>query len=65
MSSKTERLQNWVDTLDIQTLKSLLVECVDELILAETVCFYDDTKVPYWDGNGENLDGSDRGHDDE
>jgi hypothetical protein len=56
--SRRERLKNWIETLDSEQIKDLLVECIDELIDAQTVNFYDDTKVPYWDGNGERLDGT-------
>jgi hypothetical protein len=56
--SRTERLKNWIRTLDSEKQIHLLAECIEELIDAETVNFYEDTKVPYWDGNGERLDGS-------
>lgn len=56
--TRYERLEEWALTLDENTLRSTLVKCVDELIDAETIGFYPTTKVPYWDGNGENIDGS-------
>ena len=55
---RTERLKNWVDTLDPQMIKDLLVECVDNLVDFEYINFYEDSKSPYWDGNGERLDGT-------
>ena len=54
---RTERLKNWVDTLEPEMIKKLLVDCIDELIDAETINFYADSRAPYWDGNGERLDG--------
>jgi hypothetical protein len=56
--SRRERLKIWIETLEIDQIKDLLVECVDELIDAQIINFYTDTKVPYWDGNGERLDGT-------
>ena len=37
----------------------IALECITELIDAETINFYDDTKVPYWDTTGDRFDGSD------
>lgn len=56
--SRAERLKSWIDTLSEEQLKSILLEIVEELIDAQTVSFYDTSLVPYWDANGENLDGS-------
>ncbi|MCK9446285.1 hypothetical protein M0Q50_05275 [bacterium] len=55
---RIERLKNWVDTLEPQMVKDLLVECVDNLVDFEYINFYEDSKSPYWDGNGERLDGT-------
>ena len=54
---RLERLKMWVDTLTPEQTKALLVECVDNLIDFEYVNFYETSKSPYWDGNGERLDG--------
>lgn len=54
---RLERLKLWVDTLTPEQTKALLVECVDNLIDFEYVNFYETSKAPYWDGNGERLDG--------
>ena len=59
MKSKEERLNDWLDTLSREKLIKVAKDCVEELVLAETVRFWDDTEIPYWDANGENLDGSD------
>ncbi len=56
---RIERLNQWVETLDSETIKKILVECVDNLIDFEYVKFYEDNKSPFWDGNGERLDGKD------
>jgi len=53
----------WIDSLDPQKVKEIAIECVLELILVDTLCFYDDTKVPYWDATGETLDGSSNNED--
>lgn len=56
--NRAERLKIWIDTLSEEQLHTVLLETLEELIDAEIVSFYKDTKVPYWDGNGEHLDGS-------
>lgn len=61
---RIERLKNWVDTLEPQMVKDLLVECVDNLVDFEYINFYEDSKSPYWDGNGERLDGTEDEDDD-
>lgn len=38
----------------------MILELTDFAIDAEYVKFYDDTKVPYFDGDGENIDGTER-----
>jgi hypothetical protein len=57
--SKRERLRIWLESLDSDKVIDIAVECIDELIDAEQIRFYETTKVPYWDGSGDNLDGSD------
>jgi len=61
--TKEERIRMWIDSLDPQKVKEIAIECVLELILVDTLCFYDDTKVPYWDATGETLDGSSNNED--
>lgn len=56
--SQEERLKEWIDGLDPETIKKIAVECVSELILTESVNFYEDAKAPYWDASGDRLDGS-------
>ena len=53
-----KRLKVWVSTLSKKQLKKIVAEAVEELIASESVGFYKDTLVPYWDATGENLDGS-------
>jgi hypothetical protein len=57
MSSRIERLNNWVDSLTIEEFKKSLVECVDELIDFEYVNFYDSSPAPYWATTGDYIDG--------
>ena len=59
MSLRIERLNNWANSLSENVAKSLLAILVDELIDSETIHFYDNSPAPYWDGNGEYLDGKD------
>lgn len=61
--TRRERLKNWIDGLDPEKIKEIAIECIDELIDTETIKFYDNTKVPYWDATGEAIDGSDRTED--
>jgi hypothetical protein len=56
--SKREKLKEWVGTLSEEKTKELMVDCLILLIENETIGFYSETKVPYWDGSGENIDGS-------
>lgn len=56
--SRIERLKVWVNTLNEEQLKNIIVNTVDYCIDAEEVSFYDTTKVPYWSDSGERLDGS-------
>ena len=47
----------WALHLTKEQLQDILVEAVDDLIDYEYVRFPDDYLAPYWDGNGERLDG--------
>ena len=58
--TKTERLKEWVKTLNNEQKDSIILELTDFAIDAEYVKFYDDTKTPYFDGDGENIDGTER-----
>ena len=59
MNKREERIREWIDTLDAYKIKDILTECIMELIYTDTVVFYDDTEVPYWDATGDRLDESD------
>lgn len=61
---KRERLEQWINSLSKEQLGVILLDCVQELILSEVVCFYDTTKIPYWDASGDRLDGSERDDED-
>ena len=54
--NKRERLISWIKTLDRETIDKVLLNCIEELIMSEVVCFYETTDVPYYDTTGERLD---------
>jgi hypothetical protein len=56
--TKRERLKEWIKTLNNEQKENVILELTDFAIDAEYVKFYDDTKVPYFDGDGENIDGT-------
>ena len=56
--TKRERLKDWIKTLNEEQKDKVILELTDFAIDAEYVKFYDDTKVPYFDGDGENIDGT-------
>lgn len=58
--TKIERLKEWIKTLNNEQKDTVILELTDFAIDAEYVKFYDDTKVPYFDGDGENIDGTER-----
>lgn len=58
--TRTERLQEWISTLDADNKDYLLLLCVEELIESELFNFYDGYKCPTWDATGEYIDGIDR-----
>ena len=62
---KHERLKNWIDTLNPEQMKKVILELTDFAIDAEEVSFWTDTTAPYWSNSGENLDGTDRKSEDE
>lgn len=63
--SRVERLKEWIKTLNDEQKESVILELTIFAIDGEFVCFYDDTKVPYYDGNGENIDGTEREDEDD
>ena len=56
--SKTERLKAWAETLNRTQLEDIIVELTYFAIEAEYINFWEDSKVPIWDGTGETLDGT-------
>lgn len=62
--TKRERLKDWIKTLNEEQKDKVILELTDFAIDAEYVKFYDDTKVPYFDGDGENIDGTETEHED-
>ena len=58
MNEQKERLKEWIKTLNEQQKDKIILELTDFAIDAEYVGFYGTTKVPYYDGSGENIDGT-------
>jgi hypothetical protein len=58
MKETRANLKKWLATLSTEQIKAITLDCLEELILTETVRFWDESKAPYWDSNGERLDGS-------
>ena len=56
--SRTERLKVWVETLNEEQLKNIVLELTDYSIDSEYVNFFEEAKVPSYDGDGETLDGT-------
>ncbi len=50
-------LEEWINTLDVETLRKTLYDCVNHLIDTEDVRFYGD-RAPYWQSCGDSIDGS-------
>jgi hypothetical protein len=63
-SLNRERLKVWamdfVDDSSKDTICELILELTEMLIQSEDVKFYDSSIAPYWDCNGEYIDGKDR-----
>jgi len=59
-SEQRQRIRAWLEGLGRDKLVEVAAECVEELILAETVHFYTNNTAPYWDATGDRLDGSER-----
>jgi hypothetical protein len=55
---KKDQLRKWFENLEHSKQVDIALECIEELILTESINFYETTKVPYWDGSGDRLDGS-------
>ena len=60
MESRRTRLSKQITTLSDDEKDNIILELVDYAIDAEYVCFWDDTIAPYYDGDGERLDGVER-----
>lgn len=57
MDNRIERLENWIESLSNELIKSTLLQCVDDLIDSGDIKFYDNSPAPYWDSDGEYVDG--------
>lgn len=55
--SRTERLKEWIKTLNEEQKDKIILELTYFAIDAEEVGFYESTKAPYWDNSGDRLDG--------
>ena len=56
--NRQERLIKWIDTLDSEQKNRIILDLVSYAIDSEYVRFWDDSSVPYFDGDGETLDGT-------
>jgi|GEM_PF-5489103 len=63
--TRTERLQEWINTLDVIQMSRILLDLTEYAIDSEEVSFWDNNIKPYWSHSGDNLDGTDRESDDE
>jgi len=55
---KKDQLRKWFENLEHSKQVDIALECIKELILTESINFYETTKVPSWDVSGDRLDGS-------
>lgn len=57
--SKFDNLEEWISSLDRETLEKIAVECIDRLIDTEEINYYPDgteeNSKPYWDSCGIRL----------
>lgn len=58
--TQRDRLKIWVSFLTDEQKGKILLEMTDLAINSEYVNFPDDSKSPYYDGDGENIDGTER-----
>ncbi len=56
--NKQERLEKWIATLSEEQKNRILLDLTVFAIDSEYVNFYESTLVPYYDADGETLDGS-------
>lgn len=56
--NRQERLIKWIDTLDNEQKNRIILDLVSYAIDSDYVRFWDDSSVPYFDGDGETLDGT-------
>ena len=54
----TERLKNWIKTLNKEQSDNIILQLVEFAIDAQEVGFYNDDEKPYWSNTGDNLDGT-------
>jgi hypothetical protein len=52
------RLRRWFESFDQSKQIDIAIKCIEELIYTESICFYESSKVPYWEVTGDRLDGS-------
>lgn len=55
---ESNRLRSWFESLEQSKQIEIALECIEELILTESINFYENNKAPYWDASGDRLDGS-------
>lgn len=57
---RVDRLKEWINTLPEDKVKEIAVICIDGMIDSDYIHFPEGYKVPYWDNDGENIDGSEQ-----
>lgn len=63
--NRSEKIEKFIETLTVEKKNELLAECIDLLIDGETIGFRTGNDVPHWDGNGENIDGTESASEDD
>lgn len=56
--NRQERLIKWIGTIDNEQKNRIILDLVSYAIDSDYVRFWDDSSVPYFDGDGETLDGT-------
>lgn len=54
------KLNEWANSLTIEELRKTVLDLVEHNLMTEDIKFYEDNDAPYWDTNGERIDGRER-----
>lgn len=55
---KKDKLRAWFESLEQSKQIDIALECIQELILVDTIRYWGGKNAPYWDASGDRLDGS-------